>query len=441
MKQSSYKFSGKQIMLALLSICLFIPTNSNAQMFGGTIKTKRAPIVIPATITLGQDVNYFIASVYDNDYLPYTAPTTKSYISGELNADDSPDMPVSVQGSIPTTGVTVYIPATASASGTLAAYSSIITVPNYLTSDFISRDLTLSWAEQAYTSTTIAIVAKLTAVGGTLNAKQLDINSGIGNDNLGILMGSFIYPYNNNGNTSTFYVRDISAIPDKMIGKTGVSDDVLRHNLFYLPVMGEDGRTWLNNNLGAQYADTENALFNPAQQAKATNDLNAYGSLFQWGRKPDGHELILWYNSQDGGLRYSTTSTLADEPTMNSFFIKCINSSTSDWRITPDATLWATEASANNPCPIGFRVPTKNEYDAYMQAAGIILYDTNAAWASNLRMSAAGSCNGSDGIVGSVSKVNFYWSSSASSYINYSIAMGNYTMGRSVGGSIRCIKN
>jgi hypothetical protein len=56
--------------------------------------------------------------------------------------------------------------------------------------------------------------------------------------------------------------------------------------------MGEDGKVWLNNNLGADYSNVSSSSFSPGTQATVYNDYHAYGSLFQWGRPADGHELI-----------------------------------------------------------------------------------------------------------------------------------------------------
>ncbi|RTZ46236.1 hypothetical protein EJ377_17570 [Chryseobacterium arthrosphaerae] len=63
--------------------------------------------VLPGTVTLAQNSRYWVASAYDNDYMPYTNhnPATTAVI----NADGTPDTLVDVQGTVPTTGITVYI--------------------------------------------------------------------------------------------------------------------------------------------------------------------------------------------------------------------------------------------------------------------------------------------------------------------------------------------
>ena len=326
----------------------------------------------PPTITLAQNQNYMVASIYDADYMPYTVPTAAAAIGAQAADGTAESTVINVQGSIPSTGITVYIPATATGSGTLPAYTSNpITVPADHTEDNQSRDLVLSWAAQPYTRNTIAIVATLNAVGGTLNAKKLDINGGLGNDYMGVSLATLSYPYNKSGNTTTFTVHDIAGIPDKMFGQyDNGSTTMYEHNLIYVPVVGEDGKIWLNNNLGADYANVNSANFNPGQQATAYNDYHAYGSLFQWGRKPDGHEIVVWTSATSGTQKYGYTTIQSDEPAD----AMSIFGGAYDWRVHPDGTLWDPQTGANNPCPNGFTVPTASEVATYVQASGLKLF-------------------------------------------------------------------
>jgi hypothetical protein len=126
--------------------------------------------------------------------------------------------------------------------------------------------------------------------------------------------------------------------------------------MLYLPIEAEDGNTWLNHNLGAYYTKISHANFNPNQQATNSTDYLAYGSLFQWGRKADGHELINYSSSTVGTpVTTAVTTTLSDNPTDTKFI------QAEEWRVTPDNTLWATESSVNNPCPAGFIVPDETQ--------------------------------------------------------------------------------
>lgn len=330
--------------------------------------------VLPSSITLVQNRVQWIASIYDVDYLPYTAPTGPA-TTAVLAADGTPDTPINIPGTITTTGITVQIPVDKiTGSGSINAWSNIITIPANMTQDGVSRQVELSWIAQAYTTATRSITATIKAIGGTLNVKQLDLNAGLGNDYKGVLMGAFQYPYNSTGSLTNYELRDIPGIPDRMFGKLDNTPAAgQRHNFLYMPVLAEDGRVWLNNNLGANYSKIGHAAFDLNKQATADDDFNAFGSLFQWGRKPDGHELINYTSAASATpVNSGSSSTKSDDPT-HSLFINA----TPDWRVNSDDNLWKTESSPNNPCPIGFRPASVVETGYWQLKAGIQPFEIN----------------------------------------------------------------
>ncbi len=145
-----------------------------------------------------------------------------------------------------------------------------------------------------------------------------------------------------------------NAILDRSFFKK--TNGIFEHRFVYLPVKNNTtGRTWLNNNLGADYANVDSSAYNPSQQATAYNDHLAYGSFFQWGRKADGHELFNWTGATAGTAKYGDTNVTNDDPS-DSLFITS-NGNYSDWRVNQDDTLWASESSPNNVCPVGYRLP------------------------------------------------------------------------------------
>ncbi|MCU7568586.1 fibrobacter succinogenes major paralogous domain-containing protein, partial [Riemerella anatipestifer] len=239
-------------------------------------------------------------------------------------------------------------------------------------------------------------------------------------------------PYTLNGQSYQLVLKGIGGIPDRCFGKTtkqcvGYGADVKEHEFIYIPVTGPDGKTWLNNNLGAEYARVGSQWFNPTRQAGALDPANttaavplsnptaeqikkdwrAYGSLFQWQRKPDGHELITWTNATSGKPKYGSTATLSNswtKPNTNRFIIGNSNSNSNyySWvnnTLNVDAAnknLWQSGQS-NNPCPVGYHVPTHAEQVALHNAIsgsdiGNSYTNSNKMWnEQKLRLPASGS--------------------------------------------------
>jgi uncharacterized protein (TIGR02145 family) len=391
---------------------------------------------LPANITLSSIGTYFIASVYDQDYLPYSAPTVAASLATAQAADGTPEsFTLDVQGSLTTGGVTLKIPYTVS-SGTvsLPAFSQTINVPASYTEDGISRDVTFSYDAASLTGSG-TINATLKAVGGTLNAKKLDLQTGIGNDYLGYLLAQFTYATNNSIGTANFQFRNIAPIPDRNIADAA-------HRMFYMPVLGADGKTWLNNNLGANYANITNGAFNPATQATGSNDQNAYGSSFQWGRNADGHELMNWTSASAGqALNTPITGTSSSTAPGNSFLKGYDNWYTGS---NPN-TLWQGINGTNNPCPFGYRLPTETELNN--QRLSWSANSTTGAHTSPLKLPMAGQRSNYNtfSFVGSRS---YYWSSSVSTAVNTAsvyLYVNNPSSVpfsiRSYGFSVRCIKD
>jgi hypothetical protein len=398
---------------------------------------------IPGSIILGQNKTSFVTSIFDQDYLPYTAPIVAATTNVQAANGSNESVTLNVQGTITTTGRTVYIPVTATASGTLPAYFYTIAIPSSATQDGVGRNVTLSWSAQSYTTSTKAIVATIRAVGGTLNVKKLDLNAGVGNDVMGVLIGSFSYPYNNSGSSTTFDIRAIAGVPDKMFGVADNSGNASSHLMLYEPVDAEDGTIWLNNNLGAHYANINHSNFNFTQQATTKTDHLAYGSLFQWGRKPDGHELINYTSATSGTPVNGTITELSNNPTHSNFILNPSGTNNSSWRINNDFSLWLSESSENNPCPKSYRLATLINYDNLFSTG---IANGDLAFNSRLKFSYIGlrsAVNGSFLFLSTraiISTSSISGTSSVSkSMANTSILNINFVL--SSGLCVRCIKN
>jgi hypothetical protein len=134
------------------------------------------------------------------------------------------------------------------------------------------------------------------------------------------------------------------------------------------------GRIWMDRNLGA------------TQVASSSTDYLAFGSLFQWGRRADGHQLINWTSATAATPQTATTTsgpvnTNTPSPGVN--FVKVTNTAI-DWRTNQNNSLWQGVNGINNPCPSGYRIPTQVEWQEEIDSW--TSPNTAGAFASPLRL-------------------------------------------------------
>lgn len=199
-------------------------------------------------------------------------------------------------------------------------------------------------------------------------------------------------------------------------------------------IFSTTGKIWMDRNLGA------------SQTATSVTDHLAYGSLFQWGRGADGHEVINWTSSttSDGAeqTRETITTSPTDTPGHDDFIIN-----STDWRSTVNNNLWQGVSGVNNPCPSGFRVPTSTEWNAERAA----LPSANASGAyTALKLTIPGIRLSGGGILGDTGVLGAYWSSTGStlpmffdraSYFSITASSAFITTAAKASGySVRCIK-
>jgi hypothetical protein len=181
------------------------------------------------------------------------------------------------------------------------------------------------------------------------------------------------------------------------------------------------GKIWMDRNLGA------------AQAATSSTDANAYGDLYQWGRRSDGHQ-----------CRNSATSSAlssSDQPE-NSSFILAPNAPY-DWRSLQNDNLWQGLNGVNNPCPSGYRIPTDAELDA--ERLSWSQSNSFGAFVSPLKWVVAGNRISSVGSLYNEGYAGGYWSSAVSNSFPALLGFSSsntlmYTEPRATGASVRCIK-
>lgn len=89
-----------------------------------------------------------------------------------------------------------------------------------------------------------------------------------------------------------------------------------------------------------------------SQVASSPKDEKAYGDLYQWGRGADGHQL------RTSGVTLVIPSS--EVPGHSDFIIPITNSF--QWLTSSMGRLWQGVDGINNPCPKGFRIPTREEW-------------------------------------------------------------------------------
>ncbi len=182
------------------------------------------------------------------------------------------------------------------------------------------------------------------------------------------------------------------------------------------------GKTWMDRNLGASRAAT------------SSTDVEAYGDLYQWGRAADGHQ------KRTSGI--TTTHSSCDTPVHGNFILG--SGYYDDWRIPQNDNLWQGVNGVNNPCPLGYRLPTEAELDAER-----LSWESNnraGAFASPLKLPVAGYRISSGGSLGSVGTGGRYWSSTVGGVRSRGLyfasgSAGVLSYGRAAGASVRCLKD
>jgi len=186
------------------------------------------------------------------------------------------------------------------------------------------------------------------------------------------------------------------------------------------------GKIWMDRNLGA------------TQAATGSNDAASFGDIYQWGRAADGHQLINSITTPTP----STSTTAA-----NGYFVKGV--SQRDWLSTSNNNLWQGIDGINNPCPKGFRIPTKQEW--VDEIATWSPNNSSGAYASPLKLPQTQKFrNFTDG--GALNTDTYYWSSTVENVISvsyydkksYVLQLSSLlipSFERSYGFSCRCIQN
>lgn len=153
-----------------------------------------------------------------------------------------------------------------------------------------------------------------------------------------------------------------------------------KHDFIYCAKKYYQGGTWITLNLGSEYANVHSPHFNPKAVPTGYNDWKAYGSLFQQGRRADGHELTEYEEMEVLGSKIFVPKNLTDDQITtekqdpynsgNKFYTSINNpeyNNVESWwgntSIEELKNMWGKE-KVNDPCPIGYHVPTNQELES-----------------------------------------------------------------------------
>ncbi len=184
-------------------------------------------------------------------------------------------------------------------------------------------------------------------------------------------------------------------------------------------------RVWLDRNLGA------------ARVCESKTDTACYGDYYQWGRPADGH--------QDSNSALSSTKINDATNTGSNAFVKgfadWLNNGVDNNGAIRSANWLKTDGTSI--CPVGFRVPTKDELNAEFSS----IHNADEAFNSFLKLPLSGFRNYNTGTLYQSSNYGYLWSSTPQGiYDGYSVYYNNSMLAlshtrRAHGFPVRCIKN
>ncbi len=187
-----------------------------------------------------------------------------------------------------------------------------------------------------------------------------------------------------------------------------------------------------------------------------TPNVGLIGSYIQWGKN---HDMNSTTNDGPGGFAAAPTAANPNAGAISGW--SQTNAPNNAWNSGTEA---APVKTANDPCPAGYRVPTKTEWEGVKNPNYNAITRTGTSWANNatnyttaihfgpkgttaklLTLPAAGYRSYSNGALNNRGYRGYYWSSTASSSTsadNLSFNSGSqdmYVNRRRYGFSLRCI--
>ena len=163
-------------------------------------------------------------------------------------------------------------------------------------------------------------------------------------------------------------------------------------------VIAGDGRTWMDRPIGASRA------------CRAKDDSECYGSLYQWGRGTDGHEIRTNTDTQDDDpivFPYlgSSTHELASKGDFD-WLVLAQDGQEKSAFVAERTASWA-KIIDNPVCPDKWYVPSKAEWELLADAEKII--DGDTAFASSLKLALSGARSAKSSTIEGAGTIGYVW--------------------------------
>lgn len=263
--------------------------------------------------------------------------------------------------------------------------------------------------------------------------------------------------------TIVFRLPESPHIGNAVIAAKNANEDILWSWHIWIPetkvttgTYGISTPQMMDRNLGALRAGSASVA-----------DIQAAGLLYQWGRKDPFLNKKGYISSDNDFTNHASESAISVNQTMSSTQFESVEASiksptvlvgkeSSDWLTTSDNTLWGASKTVYDPCPPGFKVPSNS--DCTMFTNDIKDTSVYTAWSYNTSYynCTIGVTDNStvfpfgylysNGRFDTVLQKTLIWSSTTSSsagqsknlYITSS-SYGQYGVGRTTGGAVRCV--
>lgn len=234
------------------------------------------------------------------------------------------------------------------------------------------------------------------------------------------------------------------------------------------------GKKWLDRNLGAYSVctksrdDTTTPYANDA--AYVADQKDCFGDYYQWGRLADGHQEAIDDTDNDNApnkTKSNTTADIADADDEISnvghgdFIILALNVNLGDWVLSTLDNDGAKRIAnwekkdGSGICPIGFRVPTRDEIEAETidfigtedeNTGAVKVIDRHTAFKNFLKLPVGGGRVYNSGLFNEQGSRSYLWSNQTGGNNSRRLSYGSSSASfgsafRAQGHFVRCVEN